>query len=77
MLAADVDKAGSDMPPAAVYPPGAVVRAKGIREDSLTWAMTLKIYKEHAAFIKYLDHKHLVTSGDASVRPECTSPDYS
>lgn len=73
MLAADVDQLGRDLPPAAVYPPGAVVREKGAREDSLTWDMTLRLYREHAAFIKSLDPNHLVTSGDAAVRPECTS----
>ena len=43
------------------------------REDSLTWAMILQIYKEQAAFIKGIDPHHLVTSGDCHVRYECTS----
>ncbi len=73
MLAADVDQLGRDLPPKAVYPPGAEVREKGARDDSLTWDMTLRLYREHAAFIKSLDSNHLVTSGDAEVRPECTS----
>lgn len=73
MLAADVDMAGSDLLPRAVYSPGAQVREKGVREDSLTWDMILRIYREQAAFIKGLDPNHLVTSGDASTRPECTS----
>jgi len=73
MLKADVDMKGRNLLPKGVYPPGAVVREKGVREDSLNWDMLLKIYKEHAAFIKALDPNHLVTSGDAHVRPECTS----
>ncbi|MCC6443535.1 MAG: cellulase family glycosylhydrolase [Armatimonadetes bacterium] len=73
MLAADVDMAGTDLLPAGVYPPGAVVRAKGVREDSLTWEMILRLYREHMAFIKILDPNHPVTSGDAFVRPECAS----
>jgi endo-1,4-beta-mannosidase len=73
MLKADVDMKGRNLLPKGVYPPGAVVREKGCREDSLNWAMLLKIYREHAAFIKGLDPNHLVTSGDSHVRPECTS----
>jgi mannan endo-1,4-beta-mannosidase len=71
LLAADVDMKGRDLP--AVYAPGVTGRTKGVREDSLTWEMTLRLYREHAALIKELDPNHLVTSGDASVRPECTS----
>ena len=37
------------------------------------WADYLLLYREHTAFIKSLDPNHLVTSGDAQVRPECTS----
>jgi hypothetical protein len=73
MLGADVDRAGADLLPAAVYPAGAVVRAKGTREDSLTWDMLLRLYREQTAFIKSLDPNHLVTSGDGCVRQECTS----
>lgn len=73
MLAADVDMAGRELPGQGVYPPGATARTRGVREDSLTWEMTLRLYREHAAIIKRLDPNHLVTSGDASVRPECTS----
>jgi mannan endo-1,4-beta-mannosidase len=35
--------------------------------------MILELYRTHAAAIKSLDPNHLITSGDASVRPECTS----
>jgi len=35
--------------------------------------MIVRLYKEHAAFIKSLDPNHLVTSGDGYVREECTS----
>jgi hypothetical protein len=35
--------------------------------------MWIRIYKEQTAFIKRLDPNHLVTSGDAGVRPESTS----
>jgi len=73
MLAADVDMAGRSLPGKGVYPPGIAAREQGVREDSLTWEMTLRLYREHTAFIKSLDPNHLVTSGDASVRPECSS----
>lgn len=43
------------------------------REDSLTWDMVLRIYKEQTAFIKSIDANHLVTSGECHVRYECTS----
>jgi hypothetical protein len=35
--------------------------------------MTQRIYREQAAFLKSIDPNHLVTSGDAGVRPEATS----
>ena len=73
MLACDVDMEGRKLLPAGVYPPGAKVREDGTRQDSLTWDMMQKLYREHAAFIKSLDPNHLVTSGDGCVRPECTS----
>ena len=73
MLAADVDFKGSRLLPRAVYPEGAVVRETGEREDSLTWDMVQKIYREQTAFIQSIDPNHLVTSGDAGVRPEATS----
>jgi len=73
MLAADVDMAGRGLPPAVTYSPGATVREHGVREDSLTWDMTLRLYREQTEFIRSLDPNHPVTSGDAGVRVECTS----
>lgn len=73
MLRCDVEMVNRKLLPAGVYPPGATVREEGTLEDSLTWDMMLKLYREHAALIKSLDSNHLVTSGDAGVRPECTS----
>ena len=73
MLAADVDMLGVNLLPKEVYPPGAAVRKRASREDSLTWAMIQQIYRQQTAFIKKLDPNHLVTSGDAQTRPEATS----
>lgn len=73
MLAADVDRNGQAMAARSVYPEGAVVREVGQPEDSLTWAMIQRIYREQSAFIQAIDPNHLVTSGDAGVRPEATS----
>jgi len=73
MLHADVEMQGRKLLPAGVYPPGATVREDGQLSDSLRWDDFQQLYREHAAFIKSLDPNHLVTSGDASVRPECTS----
>lgn len=73
MLAADVDMQGTPQLPPGVYPEGTVVREMGTREDSLTWEMTQRIYREQAAFIRSIDPNHPVTSGDAGVRPEATS----
>lgn len=73
MLHADVEMNGRPLLPAGVYPPGATVRPVGELGDSLNWADYLRLYREHAARIKALDPNHLVTSGDAHVRPECTS----
>lgn len=74
MLHADVNMDGGGLLPAGVYPPGtASVRETGRVDDSLNWADYLRLYREHTAFIKSLDPNHLVTSGDAHVRPECTS----
>ncbi|WP_165069833.1 glycoside hydrolase 5 family protein [Paludisphaera rhizosphaerae] len=73
MLAADVDMKGLPLLPRGVYPEGAVVRETGEREDSLTWEMVQRVYREQAAFIKSIDPDRPVTSGDAGVRPEATS----
>ncbi len=73
MLSSDVEMEGRNLLPAGVYPPGAKVREKGNNGDSLRWDMILRLYREHAAFIKSLDPNHLVESGDACVRQECTS----
>jgi len=73
MLHADVEMEGRKLLPAGVYPPGMPVREDGAMTDSLTWDMFQRLYREHAALIKSLDPNHLVTSGDAGVRPECTS----
>ncbi len=73
MPGADVDVAGNNAYSGDLFSPGAPHRDKLTREDSLTWDMMLKIYKEQTAFIKSLDPNHLVTSGDGCVRQECTS----
>lgn len=74
MNAADVDLKGHKLWPAALFPPSSPpVRTVGTREDSLTWDMILRIYRKQAAYIKSLDHNHLVESGDSGVRVECTS----
>ncbi|NPV45712.1 MAG: cellulase family glycosylhydrolase [Armatimonadetes bacterium] len=73
MLRADVEMVGRKLLPAGVYPEGATVREDGTLEDSLTWDMLQRLYREQTAFIKSLDPNHPVTSGDAGVRPECTS----
>ena len=73
MLAADVDMRGVPLLPRGVYPEGATVREVGSGDDSLTWEMTQRIYREQAAFLKSIDPNHPVTSGDAGVRPEATS----
>jgi len=73
MLKADVEMQGRKLLPKGVYPPGATVREEGSNDDSLSFAMLQRLYREHAAYIKSLDPNHLVTSGDAHVRPECTS----
>ncbi len=74
MLHADVEMEGRRLLPATVYPPGTTsVREIGCMDDSLNWADYLQLYREQTTFIKSLDPNHLVTSGDAGVRPECTS----
>lgn len=41
--------------------------------DTLSYDEIVKLYQEQCAFIHSLDPSHLVTSGDAETRPECTS----
>lgn len=73
MLGADVEMEGRKLLPKGVYPPGATPREDGHNTDTLSYAMIVRLYKEHAAFIKSLDPNHMVTSGDGCVREECTS----
>jgi hypothetical protein len=74
MLAADVDMKGQKLFPPALFPPGSPpVRAVAQREDSLTWDMVLRLYRQEATLIKTLDPNHLVESGDAGVRVESAS----
>lgn len=73
MLGADVEMEGRKLLPAGVYPPGANPRVDGTNGDSLSFAMIQQLYREQTAYIKSLDPNHPVTSGDAAVRPECTS----
>jgi len=74
MIAADVDAMNQNLLPAALFPADCPpTRTKGVREDSLTWGMTLRIYRELVVLIKGLDSHHMVESGDSGVRVECTS----
>jgi hypothetical protein len=73
MLGADVEMQGRPLLPKGVYPDGASPRVEGTNDDSLSFAMLQRLYRDHAAFIKSLDPNHLVESGDAGVREECTS----
>ncbi len=73
MLGADVDRAGQKALPPGCFTDGVEPQAEYTREDSLTFDMLLRIYRDQTAFIKDIDPNHLVTSGDACVRPECTS----
>ena len=68
-LLADLNMTGHQFPGAGIYPEDATsIREKGTLEDSLTFAMLQKLYRDMTAFIKSLDPNHLVTSGDADVR---------
>ena len=74
MLVADVDRKGGKLLPAGLFPPEwSPVRTQAAREDSLTWDMLLRIYRDQTSFIKTLDPNHMVESGDAGVRIECKS----
>jgi mannan endo-1,4-beta-mannosidase len=68
-LLADLNMTGHQFPGLGIYPEGAAaIREKGTLEDSLTFAMLQKAYREITAFVKGIDPNHLVTSGDADVR---------
>ncbi|MCE5199520.1 MAG: cellulase family glycosylhydrolase [Armatimonadota bacterium] len=73
MLGCDVDRQGEKGLPEECFAEKSQYRETLSREDSLTWDMLTRIYQDQAAFIKGIDRNHPVTSGDASVRPECTS----
>jgi endo-1,4-beta-mannosidase len=74
MLSSDVDMKDTKGLPTGCYPADWTREQKILTcEDSLTWDMWLRIYKEQTTFIKGIDPNHLVTSGDAGTRPECTS----
>ena len=45
----------------------------GPRNDAFPYDEIIKLYREQCSFIHALDPNHLVTSGDAETRPECTS----
>ncbi|MGB4670007.1 MAG: cellulase family glycosylhydrolase [Bacillota bacterium] len=68
-LAADVNMQGRSGLGAGQFPAGSpYVKPTLTLEDSLTFDMTLQVYKEWTSIIKSLDPNHLVTSGDAHVR---------
>jgi len=68
-LTADLNMTGRQFPGLGVYPEGtSAIREKGTLEDSLTFAMLQRLYRDLTAFIKGMDPNHLVTSGDADVR---------
>ncbi|MFY9485320.1 MAG: cellulase family glycosylhydrolase [Bacillota bacterium] len=68
-LAADVNMQGRPGLGAGQFPAGSpYVKPTLTLEDSLTFDMTLQVYKEWTSIIKSLDPNHLVTSGDACVR---------
>jgi len=73
MLNADVDMQGRKALPAECFTDDKQPREFRTREDSLTFHHYLRLYKEQATLIKKLDPNHLVNSGDAAVRQECTS----
>ncbi len=73
MLAADVEMQERSLLPKGVYPPGFEPRVDGTNDDSLSFDQYLSLYRAQTTLIKSLDPNHLVTSGDAGVRPECTS----
>ncbi len=70
-LTADVDMKGRKAKPRGVYPQGATgIREVYEREDSFSFDMLVRLYKEMTEFIRSLDPNHLVTSGDSGPREE-------
>lgn len=68
-LSADVNMDGRPGRGAGQFPAGSpYVKPVLAVEDSLTFDMTVQVYKEWTSIIKSLDPNHLVTSGDACVR---------
>jgi len=72
MLHADVNMAGKSVN-AGVFTGGKAPRAKRTIEDSLSYDQIVRIYREMGSFIRSIDKNHLITSGDAKVRLECSS----
>jgi len=72
MLHADVNMAGK-LVNAGIFTDRKAPRAKQTIEDSLSYDQIVRIYREMSTFIKSIDQNHLITSGDAKVRLECTS----
>ena len=72
MLEADVKMAGRPINP-GLFTGGKAPRSETTIEDTLSYDQIVQIYREMAGFIKRIDKNHLVTSGDAKVRMECTS----
>lgn len=73
MLKADVDRKGQKRNPTLTINRDQKPRPPSTREDSITFDMLVKLYKDHAAYIKSIDKNHLVTSGDVGVRPDCST----
>ncbi len=73
MLKADIDKKSKKRNSCTTITRDQKPRPPYVREDSMNFDMLVKLYKQHASFIKSLDKNHLITSGDAGVRRECTS----
>lgn len=73
MHKADINQKGRPATNAALFTDKQQPNPEMTFEDSLTWEMILRLYREQTAFIKKIDPNHLVTSGDCHVRYESTS----
>lgn len=73
MLASDVDMEGQPGLPEGCFADSSKYRPKYCRQDSYRWTDLMQFYREQTELLKSLDPDHLVTSGDAHVRYECTS----